>query len=56
MSLDSGVVYSRRNIKFFKQANKEYTGWMKTDGVSLWENGMKTQSRGRKRKRGRIGL
>ena len=40
----------------FKQANKEYTGWMRTDGVSLcvlWKkNGMKTQAHGRKRKRG----
>ena len=40
----------------FKQANKEYTGWMQMDGVSLcvlWKkNEMKTRARGRKRKRG----
>ena len=40
----------------FKQANKEYTGWMQTDGVSLCvlrkKNGIKTQSHGRKRKWG----
>ena len=39
----------------FKQGNKEYTGWMQTDGVSLCvlrkKNGTKTQARGRKRKR-----
>jgi hypothetical protein len=42
--------------KVFKQANKEYTGWMQTDGVSLCilrkKNGIKTQAHGRKRKRG----
>ena len=42
--------------KVFKQANNEYTGWMKTDGVSSCvlrrRNGMQTQAHGRKRKRG----
>jgi hypothetical protein len=40
----------------FKQANKEYTGWMQTYGVSLCvlqkKNGMKTQAHGRKHKQG----
>jgi hypothetical protein len=40
----------------FKQSNKEYTGWMQTDGVALCvlrtKNGIRTQSHARKRKRG----